>query len=115
MYSEGPGDLVSRLIMGIIRATIWVMGIMKLLTKSPDPPSRLWGFYLRLRKLLLDRVSGCSVEGVGFQIQGSRLGVQGGGKGMVSSDLRDALIMPNACRPAAFAIAIPAHFSVLIC
>ena len=34
MYSEGPGDLVSRLIMGIIRATIWVMGNMNLLTKS---------------------------------------------------------------------------------
>ena len=32
-YLEGQGDLVSRLIMGISGATIWVMG--ELLTKSP--------------------------------------------------------------------------------
>ena len=35
----GSGDLVSRLIMGIFRVTIWVIGIINLLTKSPDPPS----------------------------------------------------------------------------
>ena len=35
VYLEGQGDLVSRLIMGIIRVTIWVMGVMNLLTKSP--------------------------------------------------------------------------------
>ena len=34
-YLEGQGDLVSRLIMGIIRVTIWVIGIINLLTKSP--------------------------------------------------------------------------------
>ena len=31
----GQGDLVSRLIMGITRGTIWVMGVISLLTKSP--------------------------------------------------------------------------------
>ena len=34
---EGQGDLVSGLIMGITRVTIWVVGIMNLLTKSPSP------------------------------------------------------------------------------
>ena len=31
----GSGDLVSRLIMGIIVVTIWVIGVINLLTKSP--------------------------------------------------------------------------------
>ena len=30
--------------MGIIGVTIWVIGIINLLTKSPDPPSRVYGF-----------------------------------------------------------------------
>ena len=34
-YLEGQGDLVSRLIMGIIKGTIWVIGVINLLTKSP--------------------------------------------------------------------------------
>ena len=34
-YLEGQGDLVSRLIMGITRVTIWVIGVISLLTKSP--------------------------------------------------------------------------------
>ena len=34
-YLEGQGDLVSGLIMGIIRVTIWVIGAIKPLTKSP--------------------------------------------------------------------------------
>ena len=34
-YLEGQGDLVSGLIMGIIRVTIWVIGVITLLTKSP--------------------------------------------------------------------------------
>ena len=34
-YLEVQGDLVSRLILGISRVTIWVMGVIKLLTKSP--------------------------------------------------------------------------------
>ena len=34
-YLEGQGDLVSRLGMGIIRVTIWVKGVVNLLTKSP--------------------------------------------------------------------------------
>ena len=33
-YLEGQGDLVSRLIMGITRVTLWVMGLINLLTKS---------------------------------------------------------------------------------
>ena len=31
----GQGDLISRLIMGIIGVTIWVIGVTNLLTKSP--------------------------------------------------------------------------------
>ena len=34
-YLEGQGDLVSGLIMGITRVTIWVIGVINLLTKSP--------------------------------------------------------------------------------
>ena len=34
-YLEGQGDLVSRLIMGICRVAIWVIGVINLLTKSP--------------------------------------------------------------------------------
>ena len=34
-YLEGQGDLVSRLIMGINRVTIWVIGVIDRLTKSP--------------------------------------------------------------------------------
>ena len=34
-YLEGQEDLVSRLIIGISRVTIWVMGVINLLTKSP--------------------------------------------------------------------------------
>ena len=37
LYLEGQGDLVSRLIMGISRVTIWVIGIINLLPKSPSP------------------------------------------------------------------------------
>ena len=32
---EGSGDEVNGLIMGIARVTIWVMGVINLLTKSP--------------------------------------------------------------------------------
>ena len=35
MYLEGQGDLVNGLIMGIICVTIWVIGVINLLTKSP--------------------------------------------------------------------------------
>ena len=34
-YLEGQRDLASRLITGIIRVTIWVIGVINLLTKSP--------------------------------------------------------------------------------
>ena len=35
VYLEGQGGLVSRLIRGITRVTIWVLGVITLLTKSP--------------------------------------------------------------------------------
>ena len=35
LYLKGQGDSASRLIMGRTRATIWVIGGMKLLSKSP--------------------------------------------------------------------------------
>ena len=35
MYLGGKGDLVSRLLMGINGVTIWVVGVIDLLTKSP--------------------------------------------------------------------------------
>ena len=34
-YLEGQGDLVSGFIMGITRVTIWLIGVINLLTKSP--------------------------------------------------------------------------------
>ena len=34
-YLEGHGDLVSRLMIRITRVTIWVIGVINLLTKSP--------------------------------------------------------------------------------
>ena len=33
-YLEGQGDLVSRLIMGICKVTIWVIRVINLFTKS---------------------------------------------------------------------------------
>ena len=39
LYWEGHGDVVSRLIMGVIRLLIWLIGAINLLTKSPKPPS----------------------------------------------------------------------------
>ena len=36
-YLEGQGDLISRLIMRIFRVTIWIIGVISLLTKSPRP------------------------------------------------------------------------------
>ena len=41
LYLGGQGDLVNRLLMGISRVTIWLIGVINLLTKSPDPPSIL--------------------------------------------------------------------------
>ena len=41
LHLEGQGDLVSTLTMGLIGVTIWVMGVLNPLTKSPfDPPSK---------------------------------------------------------------------------
>ena len=34
-YLEGQGDLVSGLIRGVTGVTIWVIGVINLLTKSP--------------------------------------------------------------------------------
>ena len=36
---EGQGDIRSRLTVGIIRVTIWVIGVLTYLLSSPDPPS----------------------------------------------------------------------------
>ena len=41
VYLEGQGDLVSRLTMGIIGVTIWVLGLLTYLLSPPDPPSRV--------------------------------------------------------------------------
>ena len=38
-YLEVQGHLVSRFIMGIIRLTIWVIGVLTYLPSPPDPPS----------------------------------------------------------------------------
>ena len=35
LYLEGQGDLVNGSIIGISRITIWVIGVVNLLTKSP--------------------------------------------------------------------------------
>ena len=34
-YLEGHGDLVSRLIKGITRVIVWLIGVINLLTNSP--------------------------------------------------------------------------------
>ena len=34
-YVEGPGDLVSRLMMGIIGVSIWFIEVIGILEKSP--------------------------------------------------------------------------------
>ena len=34
-YLEGHGDLITRLTMGIIGVTMWVIGVINLLSKSP--------------------------------------------------------------------------------
>ena len=35
VYLEGQGDLATRLVVGIIGVTIWVIGVINLLTQSP--------------------------------------------------------------------------------
>ena len=35
VHLEGQGDLVRRSIMGIIKVTVWVIGVINLLTTSP--------------------------------------------------------------------------------
>ena len=42
-YLEGRGDLVSRLIMRVTVVIIWLIRVISLLTKPPDPPSRVKG------------------------------------------------------------------------
>ena len=37
VYLEGQGDLVTRLIVGIIGVAKWVIGVVNLLPKSPCP------------------------------------------------------------------------------
>ena len=53
-YLEGQGDLVSKLRMGIVGGTIWVIRVINLLTRPPDPPSNVWE---------------CRVYGLGFGVQ----------------------------------------------
>ena len=38
-HLEGHGDLGSRLIIKIIRLTVWVIGVVNYLLSPPDPPS----------------------------------------------------------------------------
>ena len=45
---EGQGDLVSRLMMGILRLTI---GVLRVLLSPPDPPSRDHGGQRRFFKI----------------------------------------------------------------
>ena len=40
-YLKDPADLVSRFILGKIRVTIWVIGVINLLTKFSDPPGSI--------------------------------------------------------------------------
>ena len=50
---EGQRDLVSRLVMGRTGATIWVIGVSILLTKSPRPSKCIWhGHQVLLKKAL---------------------------------------------------------------
>ena len=41
---RGQGKLISRLIRGMTGATVRLAGAVARLTKSPDPPSRVFGF-----------------------------------------------------------------------
>ena len=45
-YLEGHGDLVNRLQIRAISVTVWVIGVIDLLTKSSDPPSRVGGVWV---------------------------------------------------------------------
>ena len=62
-YVEGQGDLVSRLIMGILHITI---GVINVLTKSPCPPSRRSPVskLAEALSLILDRSSACCEVGL---------------------------------------------------
>ena len=40
IYLEGHGDFVSKSILGILAVIMRVIGVINLLTKSHDPPSR---------------------------------------------------------------------------
>ena len=50
---ERQGDLVSRLIVGIVRVTIWVIGIINLLTKSKVTLQVRHGFRFRAQNVRL--------------------------------------------------------------
>ena len=49
LYLEGQGDFVSRLVTFITHIVPLIISIINLLTKSPDPPSRVrdfrWGVW----------------------------------------------------------------------
>ena len=58
---EGQGGLVSRLIRGVTRVTIWVIGLLTYLLSPPDPPSIL---HIQEKMCFCGPLGGClSVEG----------------------------------------------------
>ena len=43
LYLGGQGDLVSRLVRGIVRVTMWVIGVINYLLSPHNPPSTAGG------------------------------------------------------------------------
>ena len=61
-YLEGHGDLVSRLIMGIIRMIIWLIeGLLTYLLGPRDPPSKTPKGCHRSKVRTFSQGSGCMV------------------------------------------------------
>ena len=58
---EGEAGFVSRLIMEIVGVTVWLKGIVNILTKSPDPP-RGGPYTLNLAALLAELFSALAEE-----------------------------------------------------
>ena len=74
-YLEGQGDLLGRLIMGVIGVTIWVVGVINLLTSPPDPPSKSRKIFSIQRKVLGSSCSGHAMSAgpQGWQLQGNHV------------------------------------------
>ena len=63
LYLEVQGNLVSKLIMGITRVTIWVIGVyLTYLVSPPDPPSRALFFCVWERAVMSHRDQGVKPE-----------------------------------------------------